>query len=70
MSGSSIAASSGVVAAWVVTALILLLLAALLWSVLRRSGTARTLDVDRGRPGEARDDGGETGGTPADGTRD
>jgi hypothetical protein len=42
-----LAASSGVVAAWVLTALILLLLAAVLWSFVRRSGTVRALEVDR-----------------------
>jgi hypothetical protein len=53
-----LAASSGVVAAWVITALILLLLAAVFWSFLRRSGTLQTLEVDRldQRPVEERID--------------
>ncbi len=73
MSGSSLAASSGVVAAWVVTALVLLLLAGLLWSFLRRSGTSQTLEVDRidrGRPDELPDDAGGAGDAPADEPRD
>ena len=73
MSGSSLAASSGVVAAWVVTALVLLLLAGLLWSFLRRSGTSHTLEVDRidrGQHGELPDDAGGAGDAPADEPRD
>ena len=46
-SAHGLAASSGVVAAWVITALILLLLAAGLWAFLRRSGPQGTLAVDR-----------------------
>jgi hypothetical protein len=74
LSGHVLAASSGVVAAWVVAALVLLLLAGLLWSFLRRSGTAQQpLEVDRidsVRPGEPLDDAGGTGEPPADGPRD
>ena len=74
MSGSSLAASSGVVAAWVVTVLVLLLLAGLLWSFLRRSGTSQQpLEVDRidrGQHGELPDDAGGAGDAPADGPRD
>jgi hypothetical protein len=73
VSGSSLAASSGVVAAWVVTALVLLLLAGLLWSFLRRSGTARTLEVDRidrGGPGTMPDQADEADAPPSDRPRD
>ena len=46
-SAAGLAASSGLVAAWVITALVLVLLAAVFWAFLRRSGAPPTLEVDR-----------------------
>ena len=46
-SAPGLAASSGLVAAWVITALVLVLLAAVFWAFLRRSGAPPALEVDR-----------------------